>query len=77
MIYCNNIRPIAINDINEIGKILIIPKNNQNIDINIDNTINVDKNKPEIGIPQGGTKNYDLTAENNDNDTILYLFSFI
>ena len=69
----NNICPIVINDFNEIGKIFIIPKNNQNIDINIDNTINVDKNKPEIGIPQGGTKNYDLTAENNDNDNDTFI----
>ena len=60
----NNICPIVINQVEEIGKIFIIPKNNQNIDINIDNTINDDKNKPEIGISQGGTKNGNLYLVN-------------
>jgi ubiquitin C-terminal hydrolase len=80
----NNMCPIVINEFEIIGNIIFITKNNQDIDINFDNQIDIDEEKPKISIPQGGTKNSDLTFENkgynfinnndnnsNDNDTFI------
>ena len=81
---CNNMCPIVINEFEIIGNIIFITKNNQDIDITFDNQIDIDEEKPKISIPQGGTKNSDLTFENkgynfinnndnnsNDNDTFI------